>query len=67
MIEALSMNVGSGIIAFLPQFQSSIWLLVSQRSKLVLQATSNAIARFTRAIMRYARGDLDPFLTVIGS
>ncbi|OHT08492.1 PIKK family atypical protein kinase [Tritrichomonas foetus] len=65
MIEALAVNAGSNIVGFLPQFQTSIWLLVSHSSVQVLQATAKTIQKFTLAITRYGRSDLDSYLSFL--
>ena len=65
MIEALAVNAGSNIIAFLPQFQTSIWLLVSHSSVQVLQATAKTIQKFSLAIVRYGRSDLESYLSFL--
>ncbi|OHT00556.1 PIKK family atypical protein kinase [Tritrichomonas foetus] len=65
MIEAVAMNAGNSISGFLPQFQSSIWLLVSHKSVDILQATAKTIRAFSMSILRYARSDLDSYLTFL--
>lgn len=62
MIEAIAMNAGNSINGFLPQFQSSIWLLVSSKSIKVLQLTAKTIRSVILSITRYSRSDLEPFL-----
>ena len=62
MIEAIAMNAGNSISGFLPQFQSSMWLLVSHKSVDVLQATAKTIKSFSLSITRYARSDLESYL-----
>ena len=67
MLEQLYANAGSGVVIFSHQFQSTIWLLISQPSMQVIQATAAAVSKFTRAAIRYGRSDLQTYLTFFTS
>ncbi|OHS94749.1 PIKK family atypical protein kinase [Tritrichomonas foetus] len=62
LLTALSTNAGSSVVVFFPTLQSIIWLLVSHQSTQVLRATADAIAMYTRAVVRYCRSDLEAYL-----
>lgn len=70
MIETMSLNAGADVVVTYPQLQSAIWTLVSHPSMQLLKATSLAVARVTRATIRYGRSDLDnvmDFFTILCS
>lgn len=63
MIKSLAVNAGNNIVSFLPQFQTSVWLLLKQRSIAVLEATASLIKNLTISVIRYARADLEDYLS----
>lgn len=62
LISALATNAGSSVVVFFPLLQSAVWILVSHPSTQVLKATADAIAMYTRAVVRYGRSDLVGYL-----
>ena len=62
LLAALATNAGSCVVVFHYRLQSAAWILVSHHSTQVLRATAEAIAMYTRAVVRYGRSDLDGYL-----
>lgn len=62
LLTALATNAGSSVVAFHHRLESVAWILVSHPSTRVLKATAEAVAMYTRALVRYGRSDLDGYL-----
>lgn len=64
LLCSLAENAGNSIILFIPTIKTTIWHLVSLPfPKLtVLKATARSISLTTRSILRYGRGELEPYL-----
>lgn len=65
LLTALATNAGSSVVGFLPTFQTIVWNLVTHQSTQILQATANAVTKFTRAISRYRRSKLDDYMSFL--
>ncbi|EAX94604.1 PIKK family atypical protein kinase [Trichomonas vaginalis G3] len=67
MLEQISLNAGTDVVPFLMQLQPAIWTLISHPSMRLIDETAKAISRYTRAILRYRRLDIDNYLGFLTS
>lgn len=62
MLEAISTSAGSDAVLFFDSLSSAVWILVSHPSMQLINATANSIKQYTRAMIRYRRGELEIFI-----
>ncbi|KAK8889331.1 hypothetical protein M9Y10_034077 [Tritrichomonas musculus] len=65
LVPALANNAGVSCIGFMSTFLSVTYVLISYQSTQILQAATDAVFSFTRAIIRYKRGLLNEYLSYL--
>lgn len=67
LLCSLTENAGNSIILFIPTIQTTIWHLISLPfpKLIILKTTARSIALTTRSILRYARKQLDSYLSFL--